>query len=136
MPPVELLGPRVRNLYQEVKHGRIFPLVHTVYPVLASGSAGGRALPRRLAHYLAVAHPGHRSARCIRTACRVVFPASAGSAWPARDLSHVTSQRWGNLGVNVGIGSFLGSREVSGWQLLTLSFHVTLWKFLWKLEVL
>src|ERR1700674_1901226 len=114
MPPVELLGPRVRNLYLEVKHGRIFPLVHIVYPVLASGAAGGRAFPRPLAHYLAVPHPGHRSARCIRTARRAVFPARAGSAWATRDLSHFTSYRRGNLGVRRGHSILFGEEGGSG----------------------
>src|SRR5216684_8714339 len=90
MPRVELLAPRVRNLYQEVKHGRIFPLVHLVHPVLATGSAGDCALPHRLAHHAAVPDPGHRGARRVCLAGRAVFPTSAGSTWPARDLSHVT----------------------------------------------
>ena|SRR4029077_5396721 len=114
MPRVELLGPLVRNLYQEVKHGRIFPLVHLVYPVLASGTAGDRALPHRLAHYLAVPRPGHRDARCIRTARRAVFPASAGIAWPARDLKPVTAQRWGNLGVRRAHSFIFGGKGISG----------------------
>ena len=99
MPRVELLAPRVRNLYQEVEHGRIFPVVHLVHPVLASGSAGGRALPHRLAHHVAVPHPWHRGAWRVCIACRTVFPPSASFAWSARDLNRVTSRRWGNLGV-------------------------------------
>ena len=87
MPRVELLPPRVRNLYQGVKHGRIFPLVHLVHSVLARGSAGGRAFPHRLAHHSAVPHPGHRREWRFRTARRSIFPAGTRPAWPARDLN-------------------------------------------------
>src|ERR1700687_4987250 len=87
MPRVELLAPRVRNSYQEVDHGRIFPVVHLVHPVLASGFAGDCALPHRLAHYAAVPHPWHRGSRRFCIARRAFFPTSAGSAWPACDLS-------------------------------------------------
>ena len=87
MPRVELLPPRIRNLYQGVKHGRIFPVVHLVHSVLACSSAGGRAFPNRLAHHAAVPHPGHRCEWRICAARRSVFPASASPARPARDLN-------------------------------------------------
>src|SRR5260370_38278212 len=97
MTRVELLAPRVRNLYQEVEHGRIFPVVHLVHPVLASGSAGGRALPRRLAHPVAVPHPWPRGAWRVYIACRPVFPPSARFGCAARELNPLTLRLWWNL---------------------------------------
>ncbi len=114
MPPVELLALLVRNLYQEVEHGRIFPLVHFVHPVLASRFAGGRALPRSLANYLAVPHPRYRGAWRVCTARRAIFPASTGSAWPARDLSRANPQALGvTQELDEGAGAFSEGIEPS-----------------------
>ena len=84
--PRKHFAPRVRNLCQEIEHGRIFSLVHLVYPLLASGFAGGRAVPYRLALYVAVPHRRHRSAWRFRSARSAVFPSCTGFAWSAGDL--------------------------------------------------
>src|SRR6201984_766906 len=84
--PRKHFAPRVRNLCQEIEHGRIFSLVHLVYALLASGFAGDCAVPYRLAHHIAVPHCRHRSAWCFCSARSSVFPSCTGFARSAGDL--------------------------------------------------
>src|SRR5712664_4858114 len=116
---VELLAPRVRNLYSGGQHGRIFPLVHLVHPLLAIGSAGDCALPHRLAHHAAVPHLRHRGTRRICVACSAVFAASTGSAWPARDLKKPIPRRGSNLEVRRTRSSIFGEKRRLCLQTLT-----------------
>ena len=84
--PRKHFGPRVRNLCQEIEHGRIFSLVHLVYPLLASGFARDCAVPYRLAPHIAVPHRRYSGARYFRSARSAVFPSCTGFARSAGDL--------------------------------------------------
>ena len=85
--PTKHFTPRVRNLCQENDYGRIFSLVHLVYPLLASGVAGNRFVSRRLVDHFAVSHRGHRGARRFCSALRAFFPSRAGFARSASNLT-------------------------------------------------
>ena len=78
--------PRVRNVCQENDHGRIFSLVHLIYPLLASGVAGNRAVSHRLVDHFAVSHRGYRGARRFCSALRAFFSPRAGFARSESDL--------------------------------------------------
>ena len=82
------LARRVRNLYQEIDHGRIFSVVYLVYPLLASRTAGCRIVSHRLAHHFALSPRWNRGTRSLCSPLRAFFPSGAAIARATRDLAH------------------------------------------------
>src|SRR5947209_4762069 len=93
-------APSVRNLCQEVEHGCVFSLVHIVYPLLASGFAGYRAIPDCVADHAAFPHRWDRGTWRVRPAFRTFCPSRTGPERPACDLGRLQTHPLGNMRVN------------------------------------